>query len=378
MARKGLVQRSFTFDGRKYYVYGSTVKEAEEKRILKKYELENGKIEISKNTSVKNWISEWLVNYKELEVNSRWYSDIQNICDKYIIPAIGHLPISKVKPLHVKKILNDLSDKSFSYNSKVYDILRQIFRTALENELITKDPMQGIKKPQGMPPKKRRALTDEERELTLRVAKYHRGGLFILIMLFCGLRPQEIVPLQWCDIDFDNKLIKVYKALKSDGSIQNVPKTAAGKREVPIPDYLYVRLLDARRGPFDLVCTNSYGEKYTSSSFRAMWESFKKEMNIVAGCKLHPQKHQLIIEVIDPDLTLYCYRHTYCTDLQSAGVPINVARELMGHEDISVTSKIYTHKSDAALKTAAELINAHAVQLTVHNSESIEIASNNK
>lgn len=378
MARKGLVQRSFTFDGRKYYVYGSTVKKAEEKRILKKYELENGKIEISKNTSVKNWISEWLVNYKELEVNSRWYSDIQNICDKYIIPAIGHLPISKVKPLHVKKILNDLSDKSFSYNSKVYDILRQIFRTALENELITKDPMQGIKKPQGMPPKKRRALTDEERELTLRVAKYHRGGLFILIMLFCGLRPQEIVPLQWCDIDFDNKLIKVYKALKSDGSIQNVPKTAAGKREVPIPDYLYVRLLDARRGPFDLVCTNSYGEKYTSSSFRAMWESFKKEMNIVAGCKLHPQKHQLITEVIDPDLTLYCYRHTYCTDLQSAGVPINVARELMGHEDISVTSKIYTHKSDAALKTAAELINAHAVQLTVHNSESIEIASNNK
>ena len=41
-------------------------------------------------------------------------------------------------------------------------------------------------------------------------------------------------------------------------------------------------------------------------------------------------------------------------------MPINVAKELMGHEDIAVTSKIYTHKSDVALNNAAELIDKYS------------------
>ncbi len=39
-------------------------------------------------------------------------------------------------------------------------------------------------------------------------------------------------------------------------------------------------------------------------------------------------------------------RHTFFTDCQAAGVPLNVAKEWMGHSDISVTSKIYTHMVD--------------------------------
>ncbi len=47
-------------------------------------------------------------------------------------------------------------------------------------------------------------------------------------------------------------------------------------------------------------------------------------------------------------LTMLCWglRHTFCTDCQAAGVPINVAKEWMGHSDISVTAKIYTHMVD--------------------------------
>ncbi|WP_420908839.1 tyrosine-type recombinase/integrase [Flintibacter muris] len=36
----------------------------------------------------------------------------------------------------------------------------------------------------------------------------------------------------------------------------------------------------------------------------------------------------------------YCLRHTFCTDLQRAGVPLNVAKKLMGHSDVSVTVNI--------------------------------------
>ena len=43
-------------------------------------------------------------------------------------------------------------------------------------------------------------------------------------------------------------------------------------------------------------------------------------------------------------------RHTFFTDCQAAGVPLNVAKELMGHSDISVTAKIYTHMVDEVFK----------------------------
>ena len=57
------------------------------------------------------------------------------------------------------------------------------------------------------------------------------------------------------------------------------------------------------------------------------------------------------------DFTMYNLRHTYCTDLEKKGVPINIARRLMGHASIETTSKIYTHGSQESFEKAKSLIN---------------------
>lgn len=57
-----------------------------------------------------------------------------------------------------------------------------------------------------------------------------------------------------------------------------------------------------------------------------------------------------VLSVVASDFVPYCLRHTFCTDLQKKGMPINVAKYLMGHSDISVTANIYTHITDAANK----------------------------
>lgn len=65
------------------------------------------------------------------------------------------------------------------------------------------------------------------------------------------------------------------------------------------------------------------------------------------GAKVY--RNQIIESKLSDDLTPYCLRHTFCTDLQKAGVPINVAKELMGHSDISITANIYTHRDNLIL-----------------------------
>jgi hypothetical protein len=66
---------------------------------------------------------------------------------------------------------------------------------------------------------------------------------------------------------------------------------------------------------------------------------------------------------IAPDLVCYCLRHTYCTDLQKAGVPINVAKYLMGHANISTTSEIYTHSGNEEVVLAGSLIDEAASRI---------------
>ena len=84
---------------------------------------------------------------------------------------------------------------------------------------------------------------------------------------------------------------------------------------------------------------------------RSMWRSIKRDMDIRNGAILY--RNAIVTSTLAEDFTPYCLRHTYCTDLQAAGVPINVAKELMGHSDIGVTSRIYTHSSAEAKQNAA-------------------------
>lgn len=58
----------------------------------------------------------------------------------------------------------------------------------------------------------------------------------------------------------------------------------------------------------------------------------------------------------------YLLRHTFCTDCQAAGVPLNVAKELMGHSDISVTAKIYTHMVDEVFEQNRKRLAEYANQ----------------
>ncbi|MCE2603875.1 tyrosine-type recombinase/integrase, partial [Pseudomonas aeruginosa] len=58
----------------------------------------------------------------------------------------------------------------------------------------------------------------------------------------------------------------------------------------------------------------------------------------------------------EPGLCPYCLRHTFCTDMQHAGVPITIAAKLMGHSDPKITARVYTHYTDESLNVAADLL----------------------
>lgn len=350
------VRRTVYWEGKQYSVRGKTPEEAAEKLGELKAKLKRGEVGISENMTVARWADEWLDTYKQGNMTAK---SLQTYIDKingYILPAVGTMRLKDVKDIHLQKILNSQTGMSFSHVSKLRMVMSQMFSQARRSRLILFDPAESLALPANEK-RRRRSVTPEERRAILEVAEAHRFGLPILTILYCGLRPGELPPLQWRDVDLESSVISITKALESGSNNVKGPKTESGIREVPIPSLLLRRFIDAKKGHslFEYVFPRPDGRMMDQYYMDNAWRSFKKRVDLALGAETNTH-HKIIRSVVADDLTMYCLRHTYCTDLEIAGVPLNVAKYLMGHNDVAVTANIYTHKSHEVIKEAATKI----------------------
>lgn len=350
------MRRTFTFEGKRYYIRGDTEAEIAVKMAEKKKALEKGSVLLNKSTTVEKWIDEWLEVYVKPNVSEATLYAYERRAEVHIKPVIGKMRLVDVKPLHLQKIMNNATG-SRDHLKKIRYTIMQIFLKAFKNKLILVNPAEDLTVPKSEN-KSRRSITDNERKYILQTADKHSSGLWIKIMLYCGLRPQETAALQGRHLDLKNENIKVEKALKRHDNSIGSTKSKSSERLVPIPKILLPELKELRIQPFEYVFKNRDGNHMTTAGMRTRWRSFKRALNIEMGCKTFKNAVVPPYRVAE-DLVPYCLRHTYCTDLQDAGVPINVAKELMGHSDISVTAKIYTHKTETSYNNAKDLINRH-------------------
>lgn len=316
------------------------VKSNSKSDLIRKVQNKKDKIDrqtVDEQIRLDDFCTLYLETYKRPTVSASWYNDLTWIKNK-LVDFIGNKQIGKITPIEVQAFLNSCAYMSDSTIKKIYDFTKQIFDHAQKNGATSY--RFDLSAPKGRKKRSGRSLTEHEQEVLVNAIKGHRGELFVLIMLYCGLRPAEVSALNWKDIDLENNIISVNKSLKKDGSI-GTPKTLAGVREVPIPYKLSVELQKHVKSPFKAVCEQSNG-RHTKSSIRKMWQAIKKEV-----------EKDLLYEF---DYRLYDLRHTYCTNLEKQGVPINIASRLMGHSDISITSKIYTHASAEAIEIARKCI----------------------
>lgn len=321
-----MARKTFTFEGKRYDITAKTEKELN-KKIKEKIK------ELKRKSSYIYGFSEWYEVYLETykcDVAPRTYSSYLQRFNKHLKPYFKNKKLPNITPLDCQQFLNKLKGYSGNTIHKLFYDLKSCFDMAIVNGYIYENPMKRCIMPSGGSTS-RRALTPREREVTLKVASYHPSGLYILFMLFCGLRPHEAAYIQGKDIEGDVLHIRGTKSVCAD-------------RWVPIPDYLLKRLPEV--GKEEYYITSIRGIAPVKECHRnKSWNSFKKEM-------------EKYMEIND-DLTPYCFRHSYCTDLQDAGVPINIARDFMGHSTITLTSKIYTHRSDKSFNGAKALINSH-------------------
>ena len=328
--------------------YGHTRLEAERKRDAYLMRL-NG--QHRPDLLLSAWVDEYLAIYRNA-VNSA-YTASYNVPYNRLKNALGTRPVSSIRELDLQRFLSSLAGMSYSTVRTQLQVLRRVFKKARKNGLIADDPAEDLVLP-AYTRGTHRALTRAEIDLILKYwnAPGNYAGLWVLLMLFCGLRRGEMMALEWSAVDLDAHALTVRQVAVIDGNAARIEaraKTKAGLRTLPIPDILYNALaaVPDRRG---FVCLSAHGKPLTESAVSRGLERFNSIVNRAAAGQPLSQPGHRTDKAPEPPPTFairyHDLRHTYATFLFESGVDVKTAAYLLGHADVSVTMRIYTHLSE--------------------------------
>lgn len=322
------LRKTVTYNGKRYEVTGKSERELNTKYKALVAELESNGITADKKMTVDQLFDEWFsvecVDLKEDNIRQI------RIIYKQISEQVGSLRIVHIKPSDLQKVLNLKSGYATSYVRKYRMIMKKMFKFAYVNRLVTFDPTTALTLP-NTTAHHHRSITQQERDFLLRVEDQHIATIARL-MLYAGLRPGEACALQWVDVDFANNELHITKSMVDDGKRIKGPKSENGIRDIPMQTPLRTFLSIHKGNPFDYVIPLlENGKPMSPRTVTSHFDKLRREFALAA------------------DFTAYNLRHTFCTDLQRAGVPINVAKDLMGHSSISITANIYTHRDSEVL-----------------------------
>lgn len=328
-----------------------------------KYEDEHGLAGTGEKVCVSEWFWQWIKLYKEGVVKDNTVKNYKSRFKFSIEPAIGTMQLTKVKKIHLQTILNNMYDEGYAYGTMVLTqiTMHALFDGAVQSEILTKNPADGLKCKQ-RDVKEARVLTRQEQEEFL---EYCKGCMYYnayVLFLQTGLRPGELGGLKWEDINLEKKELHVERTLLQDkskgGFYFGSPKNKMSKRTVPLTDTAIKILKDQRIYQFklrqrsnnwqknkefdNLVFCTVNGNPVGDSTLRMMMLRVITRINIDRRAEAELNNTTFVeFEPAHP----HTLRHTFATRCIEDGVKPNVLQKILGHASITITMGLYVHET---------------------------------
>lgn len=190
-----------------------------------------------------DYSAQWLASHTGLRPTSR--SEYRYLLDRYVLPALGDVPIGRLVPSGVRGWYSALHDGRPSAASAAYRLLRAVLNTAVADELIVRNPCQV--KGAGNSTAPERPVASIAEVDAAADAMPERLRLAVLLAAWCQLRRGEVLGLQRRDVDLLHETLTVDRAvvLPADSRpIIGPPKTAAGRRTLAISPNIMPALVE--------------------------------------------------------------------------------------------------------------------------------------
>ena len=351
--------------GKYRYVYAPSLDKLRKKADTIQKDLRDGIDYAAGNVTVSELMERYSGIKRELAQNSQ---RAYNTALKYIKGcSFGQKKIRDVKKSDAKGFYVKLHDEGKRRNTIMvyHNLLRPAFEMAVEDDMVRKNPF-AFTLADLLPDdaEKRVALSSEQQAVYLESERTFGSGSFyndIELLINTGLRVSELYGLTLDDVDFNKRCIRVTKQLcrtATNPYFITEPKTSAGTRTIPLND---VALLALRR---EVKARNTPKEEFVVDGYSRFVFLDKVGRPKVA---MHLQGHmrrlqQQILKKRDasfPKVSPHVLRHTYCTNMQRAGLDVKSLQYILGHSDASVTLNVYSHTDFASVQQAIDRLAAN-------------------
>lgn len=347
-------------DGRRRYLYSRTKGGAVEA-------LRARRGDTSDAMCCGEWFTRWLDTYIKPSVRQRTYVAYCGEIYRYIVPALGRIPLRELDTATLQRFLNHmLSSRGDGHDggyarSTVSHVRTRLISTldmAVEQGLLTKNPARGLRLPPTERAEKAVFSPTQQRRFEHAVRRSldsHPNNLSLLLMLKTGLRAGETLGLRLCDIDFGARLLYVRRtvgrvSIPGEGRAPfavGEPKTRLSRRTLPLPDGLLTeiqRFIERRNA---LIQTHEKAWRQRPG-FDPRWIDEGALFITTRGGLVDAPNLRRTLAAIEraeglPHVGLHGLRHTFATRWVENGLDIKSLSELLGHSDAALTLNIYTH-----------------------------------
>jgi len=199
--------------------------------------------------------------------------------------------------------------------NNIFIVLSVFLNLAVENNLLVKNPLKGVKRRLKNPRKRRPKVFSEMEIQKLREVASDRFRPAIDLMLLTGLRRGEVAMLEWQDIDFKAKTVTV----QAKPDLEFTPK-----------DY-EVRIVDLSDQAMEVL-------RSLENRNRFVFDNGRDRPMLLRDALSHTffaiRKRAKL-----KDGSLHTLRRTYATRLKDMGIDLHYIKEQLGHESLMTTER---------------------------------------
>ena len=258
-----------------------------------------------------------------------------------ILPEFGGDRVSNLSRTDLQEFVDRLQARGLDPSTIQTTLmpLRAIYKRALSRGHVAVNPTTGLGLPAVRGKRDRIASPKEAAQLISALPTEDRA-LWATAM-YAGLRRGELMALRWEDLDLSAGVIRVERSWDAkEGEIE--PKSAVGRRTVPIPLVLRAHLVEQR------IRTADPDGRVFGAGARPFSPTRVRDRAAKAWGRAECAP-----------ITLHQARHTFASLMIAAGVNAKALSTYMGHANISITLDRYGHLMPGNETEAAALLDAY-------------------
>ena len=359
------IRRTMTYKPEPNMTEKQIQKEVQRQAVLFEEQVRNGQVSTDGRLKLADFVPVYLETAKQ-RLSPYVYERYTHILDLGIIPALGHLKLRDIRPLHIQRFIDDLSKRETHLDGKpgklspstirrYYTMVSSLMKSAYKLGLIGVNPAE---RERITLPKLEEEQTEiySETELDKMLQALENEPLMFRVLIHMalntGCRRGELMGLKWSDIDFKTGVLTISRSnykLTGDAEIKSKSTKTGRSRTLILPPYCLLMLRryraeqdgwrltlgDAWHGD-DWIFIQADGKPMYPTTPTQWFSKFQKRNDL-------------------PHRKFHALRHTSATLLLSNGTNIKNVATRLGHSQLKTTNR-YVHAVEQAERQAANTL----------------------